>query len=704
MGNLRAVPVEQLTSDEAEKELAALAREIKYHDDRYYGEDNPLITDAEYDALRIRNHDIEKKFPLLVRPDSPSKRVGYAENTGFKKVTHSKPMLSLDNAFNEEDVEEFLARAKRFLALSDDLNIDVFAEPKIDGLACSLVYEEGKFTRAATRGDGNIGEDITENVRTLREIPHELFTASPPEFIEIRGEIYMTHADFNSLNQKREAEGQSLFANPRNAAAGSIRQLDPKVTAERSLKFFVYGYATYPSFLKTYQESLELLKSWGFPITTLTALCKNKRDIIHYFNDLEAKRSNLPFDIDGAVYKINRLDWQERLGFVARAPRFAIAHKFPPEQGQTTLRNIIIQVGRTGVLTPVAILDPINIGGVVVSRATLHNQDEINRKDIRIGDRVLIQRAGDVIPQIVKVLNLHSHEREKPFVFPKKCPVCDSHVVQHEGEVAYKCTGGLICSAQASLRLRHFVSKDAFDIEGLGAKHVDAFFQEGLIKTPVDIFTFQERDHKSITPLRKREGWGDKSAQKLFDAINKRRKISLNRFIYALGVPQVGESTAKVLAKNYGSFKNFRDSMLKAVDFGSSSYQELIAIEGVGPSIAEDILIFFKEPHNLTILNKLHGDAHHAAQILIEDFVSSNSMASKISEKTIVFTGTLTKFTRAEAKSKAESLGAKVASSVSAKTDFVVVGADAGSKAKAAQELGVTVLNEDEWLNLIKTD
>lgn len=686
-------PIEDLTELEAQAELRYLAKEIAYHDFLYHEKDQPVIDDATYDALRQRNTAIEQQFPHLIRPDSPSKKVGYKPAPGFSKVTHLTPMLSLDNAFTETDVIDFLERARRFLGLNSE-KIEIIAEPKIDGLSCSLRYENGFLKQAATRGDGEIGEDVTENVKTIKMIPHRIpYT----DTLEIRGEIYIKHGDFNKLNSLRTESGEPQFANPRNAAAGSLRQLDARITATRPLEFFAYGYSKYPPNIQTHLEGLESLKQWRFPVNPLIELCSAIEDILAFYTKLETLRPELEYDIDGVVYKINSLVLQQRLGNVARAPRYAIAHKFPPEQAQTILEDIILQVGRTGVLTPVAQLAPINVGGVIVSRATLHNEDELKRKDIRIGDRVLIQRAGDVIPQVVKVLNAERSDRSKPFKFPDVCPICKSYIERLPEQAARRCTGGLYCSAQAALRLKHFVSRDAFDIEGLGTKHIEHFFQEGLLKTPADIFTFEARDRDSPNPLATREGWGMKSAQNLFAAINKRRKISLERFIYALGIPQIGQTTAKLLAHHYESFSQWKTAMQKAAEGQEEEIQDLLSIDGVGPSVEEDLLSFFKEPHNIEILEKIEQ------HITIADNVSPILKNSPISGKIIVFTGSLTTLTRAEAKARAESLGAKVVGSVSSKTDYVVYGADAGSKATKAKELGVKLLTEDQWLALLQS-
>ncbi|AIL12820.1 NAD-dependent DNA ligase LigA [Candidatus Paracaedimonas acanthamoebae] len=684
--------IEELTELEAQAELRYLAKEIAYHDSLYHEKDQPEIDDATYDALRQRNTAIEIKFPHLIRPDSPSKKVGYKAAPGFAKVTHLTPMLSLDNAFTEIDVIDFIERTRRFLNLNSDA-IEIIAEPKIDGLSCSLRYENGFLKQAATRGDGEIGEDVTENVKTIKKIPHHIpYT----DIVEIRGEVYIKHSDFNELNSLRTKSGEPQFANPRNAAAGSLRQLDARITATRPLEFFAYGYSKYPSNLKTHLEGLERLKEWRFPVNPLIELCPSINSILSFYKKLETLRVGLDYDIDGVVYKINTLALQQRLGNVARAPRYAIAHKFPPEQAQTILENIILQVGRTGVLTPVAQLTPINVGGVIVSRATLHNEDELKRKDIRIGDHVLIQRAGDVIPQVVKVLNPDRPDRSMPFEFPDVCPICESYIERLPEQAARRCTGGLYCSAQAALRLKHFVSRDAFDIEGLGAKHIEHFFEQGLLKTPIDIFTLEARDRNSINSLATREGWGLKSAKNLFSAINNHRHISLERFIYALGIPQIGQTTAKLLAYHYGSYPQWKMAMQKAAEGQEEECQNLLSIDGIGPSVGEDLLSFFKERHNIEILEKLEQ------HITITDSISPTLGHSPISGKVIVFTGTLTTLTRAEAKARAEFLGAKVAGSVSSKTDYVVYGADAGSKADKAKELGIELLTEDQWLALIQ--
>jgi DNA ligase (NAD+) len=687
----KALPaVDDLTEIEAAAELAHLAREIARHDQLYYAKDAPQISDADYDALRRRNAAIEARFPDLARNDSPSRRVGAAPAAGFGKITHAVPMLSLDNAFSAEDVTEFVARVRRFLNLGADTAVEVMAEPKIDGLSISLRYEDGRFVSGATRGDGTTGENVTENLRTLEEIPERLAGKGWPAVLEVRGEVYMSKREFSALNERQVAAGAKTFANPRNAAAGSLRQLDSSVTASRRLRFFGYAWGEVSEPLgKTLVEARDRLARWGFTLND-GRLCGNVEEMLAFHRDLEAGRAGLDYDIDGVVYKVNRLDWIGRLGQVSRSPRWAIAHKFAAERAETVLEKIEIQVGRTGTLTPVAHLTPVTVGGVVVSRATLHNEDEIRRRDAREGDTVVIQRAGDVIPQVVEVVEAKRPKGAKPFVFPDHCPACGSLAVREEGEVAWRCTGGLICPAQAVERLKHFVSRNAFDIEGLGEKHVEGLWQDGLVKTPGDIFRLER--HRAA--LLEREGWGEKSVDNLLAAIEGRKRIALDRFIYALGIRQVGEATAKLLARTYHSLAAWREAMAAAEDRDSEAYGELTNIDGVGPSMADDILGFFAEPHNREVLDDLD------ALLDIADVAAPKTTQSVFTGKTVVFTGTLATLGRKEAKARAESLGAKVAGSVSKKTDYVVVGSDAGSKAKKAAELGVTVLTEDEFLQM----
>ncbi len=688
-------PVGQLTKAEAKAELARLAREIAHHDRLYHQKDSPEISDADYDALTRRNREIEARFPGLRRADSPSEAVGAAPAGGFAKLRHAQPMLSLDNAFEEADVRDFFARVRRFLGLGEEISVEVTAEPKIDGLSASLRYEEGRFVQGATRGDGMVGEDITANLQTLNDIPKKLKGAHPPKVIELRGEVYMRRVEFAKLNERRAAADEPVFANPRNAAAGSVRQLDPAITAGRPLHFFAYavGQVANPKDLGDGQwDFLGKLKAWGFAVNPLARLCRNVEEALVFHAKIESQRAELPYDIDGVVYKVNRRDWQERLGMVSRAPRWAIAHKFQAEQAETVLRDIVIQVGRTGALTPVADLEPVTVGGVVVARATLHNEDEIARKNIRIGDRVILQRAGDVIPQIIAVIEKARPKGARPYKFPDHCPVCGSLAIREPGEVVRRCTGGLICAAQSVERLKHFVSRNAFDVEGLGDKHVAEFMADGLIKNPADIFHLASRREK----LETRTGWGKQSVARLLAAIEARREIDLDRFIYALGIRQVGEATAKLLAKNYGSLAHWRHAMIAAQDPASAAFHDLDSIDGIGPSVAADIAGFFAEPHNLAVLDELQREVK-----ALDYSGPAAASDSPIAGKTIVFTGTLPRMSRPEAKARAEALGAKVGESVSKKTDYVVVGSDPGSKAKKAAELGLTVLDEDAWLKLV---
>ena len=686
--------VSELTPAQAKAELKFLAAEIAKHDRLYHTLDAPEIPDAEYDALRQRNEAIEKRFPDLMRADSPSKRVGAAAATAFAKVVHARPMLSLDNAFTDDDVREFEQRVRRFLNLKPEEPVELAAEPKIDGLSISLRYEKGRFVRGATRGDGISGEDVTANLKTITDyIPPLMKGKDIPDVIEVRGEVYLAHKDFALINAEREKKGEERFANPRNAAAGSVRQLDASITAKRPLRFFAYTLGEYSGKgSKTHWEFLGRLRQWGFPVNPHAELCRTVDEALVFYRRIGDARAGLGYDIDGVVYKVNRIDWQERLGFVSRAPRWATAHKFPAEKARTRLNDILIQVGRTGTLTPVADLQPVTVGGVVVSRATLHNEDEIERKDVRVGDTVVIQRAGDVIPQVVEVVLAERPKNARKFVFPEKCPVCGSRAARKEGEVARRCTGGLTCPTQAALRLRHFVSRDAFDIEGLGDKHVEAFYTDRLVCVPGDIFRLRRRAHEIET----REGWGARSVDRLIGAIEARRNIPLERFIYALGIPQVGQATARLLARHYGSLATWRKAMQAAAkDPEGEEAQELDNIEQIGPAVAADILAFFAEAHNRETLDDLKD-----AGVTAEDFVAPVVASSSIAGKTVVFTGSLLQMTREEAKARAEALGAKVASSVSKKTDLVIVGADAGSKAKKATELGVRMIDEDEWIRL----
>jgi len=688
--------VSDLTENEAAQRLEYIAIEMAKADISYYQNDDPYLTDAAYDALKLENELIEKRFPHLVRADSPSKKIGAPLQSDFKKVVHKVPMLSLGDIFSIDELKEFVLSVKRFL--NTDSDIDFTAEPKMDGLSFNARYEHGRLVSAATRGDGKTGEDITENIKTIKSLPLVVTAPDFPDVIELRGEVYMSKADFFALNAKNEEAGKKTFANPRNAAAGSLRQLNPEITRERKLSLLVYTWGEVSDICwKTQAEFLSKVQAWGFEVNPYNKLCHNVDEIINCFENLALVRADLPYDIDGIVYKVNLLDLQNRLGFLTRTPRWAIAHKFEAEKAVTRLNNIRIQVGRTGALTPVADLEPINVGGVMVSHATLHNEDEIRRKDIRIGDYVTIQRAGDVIPQILGVVIEKRTPDLKPFDFPTVCPECGAHAIREEDEAVRRCTGGLSCPAQAVESLKHFVSREAFNIEGLGAKIIEDFYAEKIITHPDDIFTLEERNggddlfsNASGLHLENREGWGLKSVQNLFHSIRERKKISLPRFIYALGIRQVGAATALLIAKNYGSFEAFSNAM----QTGDTS--KLLSIDGIGEAMVKDVTAFFAEPHNLNVISALKR------YVTIEDFVDTSDYSSPLAGKTVVFTGTLETLTRAEAKAKASAMGAKVAGSVSGHTDYVVMGADAGSKAKKAAELGVRILTEAEFLDLIK--
>ena len=710
--------VDKLTSTEAEKELDRLAKEIAGHDARYYREDAPSVSDADYDTLRRRNAEIEARFPLLVRPDSPSHRVGAKASEKFAKVKHRVPMLSLDNAFDETEVGEWLARVRRFLGLKEEEAVPVTAEPKIDGLSASLRYEHGVFVQGATRGDGAEGEDITANLRTLSDIPLRL-KGKPPAVLEVRGEVYMTHKGFAALNKRQEKDGKPTYANPRNSAAGSVRQLDSAITAARELNFFAYTWGEISELpADTQSGMLEKFESYGFVVNPLVKRCATLETVLKFYADIGARRARLGYDIDGVVYKVDVLKLQERLGFVSRSPRCAIAHKFPAEQAETVLEDIEIQVGRTGKLAPVARLKPVTVGGVVVSNATLHNEDQIARLDARIGDTVVIQRAGDVIPQVVTVFLDKRPKSAKPYKFPDRCPICHSHAVREVDEktgkmdVDRRCTGGLICDAQTVERLKYFVARDAFDIEGLGGTMIELFHDKGLLKEPADIFALTEKpekvskvlaEHRAALSEERRAAEGkepvkaakkekdkeDKVVANLMTGIEARRAIGLDRLINALGIRHVGETTARVIARHYMTLDAFREGMQ-----AENALEELQHIEGVGGVVAEAIHDFFAEKHNVKALDRLLAwlDVTPMAAPL---------KTSPVSGKTVVFTGTLEKMTRQEAKARAESLGAKVSGSVSAKTDIVVAGPGAGSKLKDAQKHGVEVMDEDAWLKLI---
>jgi len=715
-----AIAVDALTIEDAAAELERLAREIARNDELYHGEDRPAISDAEYDALKRRNDAIEARFPELIREDSPSRRVGAAPSVTFAPVVHARPMLSLDNTFSQDDVQDFVASVYRFLGRLPDQSIAFTAEPKIDGLSMSIRYENRRMVSAATRGDGTTGENVTANIRTIKEIPQTL-PASAPAVVEVRGEVYMAKSDFLALNKQMEAEGKQTYVNPRNTAAGSLRQLDANVTASRKLKFFAYAWGEISDMPSDTQFGMvEVFKSWGFPVNPLMKRLNSVAEILAHYHEIGLKRPDLDYDIDGVVYKVDSLELQARLGFRSRSPRWATAHKFPAEQAFTTVENIDIQVGRTGALTPVARLTPITVGGVVVTNATLHNADYIEGignsgerirevgHDIRIGDTVIVQRAGDVIPQVLDVVMEKRPTDAVRYDFPQKCPVCGSHAVREKNEKTGKldsvtrCTGGFICRAQATEHLKHFVSRNAFDIEGLGSKQVDFFFESDdpalQIRTAPDIFTLEKRQANSLTKLENIEGFGRVSVGKLYAAINERRSIALHRFIYALGIRHIGETTAKLLARSYGTYADFEAAMKDAAPLSGDAWNDLNAIEGIGEIVARAIVEFYKEPRNVEVISRLLAELNDGTPLAAEKVAASNS---PVAGKTVVFTGSLEKFTRDEAKARAESLGAKVAGSVSTKTDIVVAGPGAGSKLDKARELGVQTMDEDEWLALI---
>jgi DNA ligase (NAD+) len=692
------VSIESLTAAQARREHARLGEEIAAHDRRYYTEDAPTVSDAEYDALRQRYEALEAAFLELATPDSLTKKVGAAPSEKFAKVRHRVPVLSLGNVFREEEVAEFAARVRRFLGLGPEAPLAITAEPKIDGLSCSLRYESGKLVQAATRGDGYEGEDVTANVRTIGEIPHAL-KGTAPDILEVRGEVYMAHADFAALNARQGAAGKTIFANPRNAAAGSLRQLDPAITAQRPLHFFAYAWGEVSALpASTQMGMIAAFKNFGFPVNPLMALCHSAEELIAQYRQIESLRARLGYDIDGVVYKVDSLALQNRLGFVSRAPRWAAAHKFPAERATTVLRAIEINVGRTGALTPLAKLDPVTVGGVVVSNATLHNEDEIARKDIRVGDTVTVQRAGDVIPQILGPILEKRPTNAKPYHFPETCPICGSAAVREidpktgEAEAVRRCTGSLVCTAQAVERLKHFASRNAFDIESLGDERIEQFFRDGLIKIAPDIFTLSERERRGIINLREREGFGELSVRNLFNAIEARRTLPLNRFIFALGIRHVGETNARRLARHFESFEVLRKTA-QAASEGSEARAEINNIEGIGEVVAEAVADFFAEKHNEEVLDALLKEV----TVVPMEAVAS---ASPVAGKTIVFTGSLERMTRDEAKAMAERLGAKVAASVSKKTDLVVAGPGAGSKLAKAAELGIEAISEEDWLRL----
>ncbi|QNP45213.1 NAD-dependent DNA ligase LigA [Sphingomonas sediminicola] len=671
-----------ISEAEAANRLMRLAKLIAHHDKLYHDQDAPEISDADYDALVRENRELEERFPQLVRADSPSKRLGAAPTTVLAKVTHARPMLSLENAFSEDEVADFSARIRRFLNLSPDAVVAMTAEPKIDGLSCSVRYERGELVLAATRGDGAVGEDVTPNVRTISDIPKRLSGA--PDVLEVRGEVYMSKEDFEALNERQEASGGKIFANPRNAAAGSLRQKDASITAARPLRFLAHGWGEISEPLADSQfEAMKRIELLGIPVSELLVRCDDLTAMLAHYRAIEKARADLPFDIDGVVYKVDRLDLQERLGFVARAPRWALAHKFPAEKAETTLEAIDIQVGRTGKLTPVGRLTPVGVGGVIVANVTLHNRDEIQRLGLRIGDRVRIQRAGDVIPQVVE--NLTRDEVREPYVFPDHCPECQSEAVAEEGEVDVRCTGGLVCPAQRFERLRHFVSRGALDIEGLGEKSIAEFIELGWLHSPADIFRLRKLRDQLIG----REGWKEKSVDNLLGSIEAKREPDGPRFLFGLGIRHIGIVTAKDLLKCFGTIEE-----LRRVATSPDAHAELAAVEGVGPVVAEALVDFFHEEHNREALDDL------LSEVRPKPFVT-DAKQTEWTGKTIVFTGSLETMSRDEAKAQAERLGARAAGSVSVKTDLVVAGPGAGSKLKKAEELGIRVINEAEWAKIV---
>jgi DNA ligase (NAD+) len=703
------LPVEALSEKQAKAEHARLAEEIAAHDRRYYQEDAPTVSDAEYDRLRQRYAAIEARFPQLRTLDSLTQRVGAAPSARFAKVRHAVPMLSLDNAFADDDVVDFVGRIRRFLRLGEDEEIVFSAEPKIDGLSMSLRYEGGELVTAATRGDGSEGEDVTANIRTLQDVPQRLEGRGVPAVCEVRGEVYMTKAAFLELNRKQAEAGKQLYVNPRNTAAGSLRQLDPAITASRPLGFFAYSWGEMSAMPADTQSGMvRWFASCGFKTNPLATVAHSLEALLKFHREIEAQRATLDYDIDGVVYKVDRIDWQERLGFVSRNPRWAIAHKFPAEQATTVVKDIEIQIGRTGALTPVAKLEPVTVGGVVVQNATLHNEEEIKRLDVRKGDTVTIQRAGDVIPQVLGVVLEKRLRDAKPYKFPTKCP-CPLHtdVVREtiaggaEGARA-RCTGEFACPYQALGHLEHFVSRRAFDIDGLGEKQIAFFYEQGWVKEPADIFTLRERNGKLVLQgtddkirLEDVEGFGETSVRNLFDAIEARREIPLERFIYALGIRHVGETTAVALARGYGSWEAFHDACFRLAKGDAEATEEMDALDQIGDTVIESLGTYFSETHNRRRIERL------AAQVRIRDAAKPRA-DSPVAGKTVVFTGTLEKMTRDEAKASAERLGAKVSASVSKKTDYVVAGPGAGSKLAEAKKLGVAVLTEDEWMKLVR--
>src|SRR5215212_7491392 len=692
--------VGDLSAKQAKVEHARLHADLIEHDRRYYQNDAPTISDAEYDALRKRYGAIEQRYPELRTLESLTLKVGVAPTGRFAKIRHAVPMLSLDNAFSEEDVTRFVERIRRFLKLSADEPLAFSAEPKIDGLSISLRYEDGKLVNAATRGDGAVGEDVTANIKTLNDVPQQLKGKTVPAVAQVRGEVYMTKADFLALNERQKAAGKELYINPRNTAAGSLRQKDASITASRPLRFFAYSWGQMSEMpAETHSGMLKWLERCGLPTNPLSKLCRSAEELLAFHHEIGLQRAELDYDIDGVVYKVDRLDWQERLGFVSRSPRWAVAHKFPAEQATTVVRDIEIQVGRTGALTPVAKLEPVGVGGVIVQNATLHNADEIARLDVRIGDTVTIQRAGDVIPQVLGVVTEKRPKGAKEYAFPKACPcplktpvVREINSAGEEG-VRFRCSGEFACPYQKTEHLKLFVSRGAFDIDGLGAKQIDYFFEQGWIKEPADIFTLEARNSKQFK-LEDVEGYGETSVRNLFAAIRARREISLERFIYALGIRHVGETTARALARGYGTWDAFHDAALAVAKGDAETRAEMDALDQIGDTVIDAIAAYFRETHNRGIVERL------TEQVRIQhaERPASNTV---VAGKTVVFTGALEKMTREEAKAMAERLGAKTAGSVSKKTDYLVAGPGAGSKLDKAREAGVTLLTEDEWLDLV---
>ncbi|WP_171240832.1 NAD-dependent DNA ligase LigA [Ruegeria sp. HKCCA5491] len=702
-----STPVSELTEAQARSELARLAPLILQANTLYHSEDAPEISDAEYDSLKQRNAEIERRFPHLKRTDSPSDQVGARPSDGFSKVSHAVRMMSLGNAFSEEDVVDFDRSVRKYLGLSDTQPLSFTAEPKIDGLSLSLRYEKGILVQAATRGDGEVGENVTANARTISDIPQ--IVSDAPDILEVRGEVYMSHKDFEDLNARQEALGDKLFANPRNAAAGSLRQLDSAITRSRPLRFFAYAWGELSEPLAdTQMGAIERLAGFGFSTNPLTAVCDTKDQILNHYRSIEAQRATLGYDIDGVVYKVNDLSLQSRLGFRSTTPRWAIAHKFPAELAWTRLEAIDIQVGRTGALSPVARLHPVTVGGVVVSNATLHNEDYIvgrdakggiirEGKDFRIGDWVQVYRAGDVIPKLADVDISKRPADAEPYVFPTTCPECQSDAVREEGDAVRRCTGGIICPAQAVEKLKHFVSRKAFDIEGLGAKQIEMFYDDSdlPVRTPVDIFTLQSRDAANLNKLANRKGWGAQSAGNLWAAIDEKRDIPFGRLLFALGIRHMGEAASNLIANHYGSWEEFEEAITAAADFVGPEWEDLLAIDGIGEIMARALVSAFAQNAERSSIDAL------VAQLDVQKATRPDTSGSPVAGKTVVFTGTLEKMTRAEAKARAESLGAKVSGSVSKKTDLLVAGPGAGSKAKKAAELGIQTLDEDGWLTLI---